>query len=122
MNSRKIILALLLPGLLLLFSCQKEIFPEINDITGNWIEKTDNIEKTQLSVYSNQTLTITKPGQNKESYTYELNSSSKLLILRSGAGESQHNIQWNQKENELTIWNLFPSIPEDPSSTVFEKT
>jgi outer membrane biogenesis lipoprotein LolB len=120
MNLRKIMLALLASGLLLL-ACTKEIFPDPMDITGNWIEKTSQSEKTELSIYSNQTLTIQKPGQDKDSYTWELNSSSKLLILKSGAGESHHSISWNQKKNELTIWNLFPSIPEDPSSIVFEK-
>lgn len=121
MNSRKIILAMLLPGLFLLYSCTKEIFPDINDITGNWIEKTDNTDKIELSIFSNQTLTIKRPGLAVETYAFELDSSSKLLILKSGAGESHHSIHWNQKKNELTIYSLFPSVPEEPSSSVFEK-
>jgi len=121
MKQNKSILILSIAFVLCVSSCKKEVFPDQNDIVGTWIEKTTNSDKTQFTFRDNGIAYLTKPNQPTDTLSYILNDSKELLYLSNDAGESNHQIELHKKTDELTIWNLFPSIPENPSEKIFEK-
>ena len=106
---------------LTLASCSKEKFPDKNDIIGSWVEITSNSNKTQLTFKDNGIAYLTKVNQPVDTFNYSLNDTKELLNFSNDAGESNHNIELNKKTDEITIWNLFSSIPENTSETTFEK-
>lgn len=110
-----------IPIVLLGFSsCNKEKFPQDKNLLGHWIEKSNVSPKAELVFNDDHTVYFTKPNT-IDTFNYSLDKSNESLLLHFDAGFSSHKIQWNKKENEITIWNLFPSIPENPSVTTFAK-
>ena len=121
MKTKNWILLILIAGIFGVTSCQKEVFPDHNDLKGNWIEKTSNVDKTQIRFENDNTIYLTKPNQPVDTFNYQLDNSNELLYLTNNAGESNHKIEFNKKKDEITIWYLFASIPENPSETTFER-
>ena len=115
------LLVFILGLVIFLTSCKKEIFPDKNDIVGNWIEITTNSDKTQLRFDVCGVAYLTKPNQPTDTFSFSLDDSKELLCFSNDAGMSFHQIELNKKTDEITIWSLFPSIPENPSETRFEK-
>lgn len=110
-----------IPIVLLGFSsCNKEKFPQDKNLLGHWIEKSNVSPKAELVFNDDHTVYFTKPNT-IDTFNYSLDKSNESLLLHFDAGFSSHKIQWNKRENEITIWNLFPSIPENPSVTTFAK-
>ncbi len=102
--------------------CGKKTFPKNHtDIVGAWVEKTSNLDKTHIEFKSNSTLYLTKPSEPTDTFSFSLDHSDERLCLMNDAGRSCIKLVWNKKEDEITIYNLFASIPENPSITVFEK-
>lgn len=120
MKEAKYFILIIIMGSLVFFSCDKEKFPKDENLQGRWIEKADKQEKVELIFYSNQTMDFIKPNSTL-TYNYTLDKSSEHLILNSDVGTSSHKILWNKKNDEITVWDLFPSFPENPSVIVFER-
>lgn len=115
---------------LFIISCEKETFPENEDIVGNWVEITDFLYKQQLIFDDEDTLFYAKPGGGLiplkvDTLLYRLDKKQERLFLtptNSPDGiESSYKILLDKKANELTVWGLLISIPESPSETKFKK-
>jgi hypothetical protein len=110
-------------ALLMLVSCKKEVFPKKKNIIGTWVEQTNNSFKHKL-VFEEDVLYFTKSSRTDTSF-YSLDKEKKVLsltLVNSPSGIStEHKILINKKNNELTIWGLFISTPENISETVFKK-
>jgi len=108
---------------ILITSCKKEVFPEMEDLTGTWIEQTDNSFKHKL-IFDGEVLYFVKPTST-DTLLFQLDKEKELIYLSlindSASGESSHEIILNNKENTLSIRGLFVSIPENISETVFKK-
>jgi hypothetical protein len=106
-----------------LASCKKERFPDTDDLQGTWTEQTDNSAKHAL-IFDTQTLYFIKPNT-VDTLSYRLDKNQDLIYLtlknNPSAGESNHKMLLNKKSKTLTIWGLFPSIPEQVTETKFEK-
>ena|SRR5664279_1395183 len=104
------------------FSCQKEVSNE-NDFIGLWSEigntKVATIEfKSDKTVYFNDTYnTIYK-------YNYRIDEKLKFMYFSvddNPEHDSNFAYSYDNKSEELTIWGLYISIPENPSKTIFKK-
>lgn len=104
-----------------LSSCNKEKFPKDKNLIGHWIEKTENSAKLELIFNEDHTLYFIKPDGTTNLFNYSLDKSSETLILTTDSGMSGYPIYWNKKNDEITIKNLVPGVPENPSLTTFEK-
>jgi len=107
----------------LVTSCKKEVFPEIDNLAGSWIEQTENSFKHKL-IFEEEVLYFVKPTYT-DTLLFRLDKKQELIYLSSkndpASGESSHEISLNKKENTLTVWGLFVSIPENISETIFAK-
>ena len=106
-------------SIIVFISCKKEKFPDTDDLTGSWIEQTDQSFRHRL-IFKNKTMYFIK-STDTDTLSYRLDKKQKLIFLSSYSGESSHKILLNKKEKTLTIWGLFPSIPENISETKFKK-
>lgn len=109
--------------LFILFSCKKEKFPDKDDLNGTWIEQTDNSFKRKL-IFEHETIYFIKTTS-VDTLSYWLDKKQDLIYLalkyNPSAGESNHKILFNKKRKALTIFGLFPSIPEQVTETKFLK-
>ncbi len=105
--------------LISLIGCKKENFPKSEDLIGSWIEVTDNSFKHEL-IFETEKVYFVKSTQT-DTLTYVLDKKEELIFLSSSSAESSHKILLNKKEGLLTVWGLFPSIPEKVSETVFKQ-
>lgn len=104
-------------SLIVFMSCKKEKFPDIDDLTGTWIEQTDQSFKHKL-IFVQEKVYFIKSTQT-DTLSYRLDKEQEIIYLSSSAGESSHKILLNKKEKILTIWGLFPST--NVSETKFKK-
>lgn len=107
-------------ALLMLTSCKKEALPDKADLIGTWIEQTDDSFKHKL-IFEEETVYFFKPTST-DTLSYWLDDNQeKIYFSHPSVGESNHKILFNKEKDELTIWGLFPSTPENQSETVFKK-
>jgi hypothetical protein len=111
---------IIIATILVFSSCKKEKFPEIEDLTGNWIEQTSNSFKTKIT-FENETMYLFK-SSTVDTLSYRLDDKQEMIFLKLknnfAAGESNHKILINKKKKELTIWGLFIGV--NTSETVFK--
>lgn len=109
--------------IILITSCKKEIFPKMDNLSGSWMEQTENSYKHKI-IFDGEVLYFVKET-NTDTLVFRLDDKQDLIFLSlksaPSSGESNHKIILNKKENTIRIWGLFPSIPENVSETVFEK-
>lgn len=109
--------------LLLLVSCKKEVFPKKKDLLGTWVQQTNNSFKHKL-VFEEEILYFFK-SSSTDTLTYWLDNKEKVLQTQLYNNQSgvigRHEILLNKKNDELTIWGLFISTPENVSETIFNK-
>jgi hypothetical protein len=117
------VILLILFSTIVFISCKKEKFPDIDDLTGSWVELTDQSFKHRL-IFKEVTMYFIKPTLT-DTFLYRLETKQELLYLQlknnPSGGESNHKIQINKKKNELIIWNLFGGHPGFISETKFKK-
>ena len=118
MKKVKISILFIITVSLLVLSCDMEKFPKDKNLQGHWVVKEYKVEKLELIFYENQTMDFIKQNSTL-TFNYTLDKSSEHLILNSDLGTSSHKILWNKKHDEITVWDLFPSFPENPSVIVF---
>jgi hypothetical protein len=120
MTMNKIIFISIL-SVALFISCKKDKFPDIDDLTGSWIEQTSQSFKHRL-IFETETVYFIKSTQT-DTLSYRLDKKQELIYLKlknnPSAGESSHKMLLNKKEKTLTIWGLF--IGTNTSETTFKK-
>lgn len=114
-------ISLIIIATILVFnSCKKEKFPEIDDLTGNWIEQTSNSFKTKIT-FEGETMYLFK-SSTVDTLSYRLDEKQELIFLslknNLATGESSHKILINRKSKELTIWGLFTGV--NTSENIFK--
>ena len=126
-------ITLIILSLLFVFiSCEK--FPKENDLIGKWIplEQQDTHQATfefsdKYFIQSDACYSFlyNKDTVYYDTCLYSLDKKKGYLYLSSEQypeATSFHEISLNKGKNELTIWGLFPSIPEEKQSkTVLKK-
>ena len=89
-------------------SCKKEKFPDIDDLSGSWIEQTDHFNKHKL-IFNKEVLIFIKPTS-IDTFSYHLDKKQELIFLTSSIGESNHKVLFDKKENKLSIWDLLGGL------------
>lgn len=118
---RFLMLILLLP---VLHACNKDDFPDEFSIQDTWIEKTDKSFRMEIEFRSqNRAFFKKEEGSIAEELRYRLDKADELLLFLPeefpDGTRSTHKISYDRKTEELTIYGLLPSIPEEVSKTVF---
>ena len=118
---RLFLLLLLLP---VAHACNKDDFPDEFSIQDTWIEKTGNSFRVEIEFRSQNRAFFKKvEGAEIEELRYRLDKADELLLFIPeefpDGVRSTHKISYDRKTEELTIYGLFPSIPEEVSKTVF---
>jgi hypothetical protein len=111
---------------LIFISCNKESFPDNEDLKGNWVAVTTLMDQEQIYFDGIDTMFYANPGGygrylQLDTLIYRLNKKHNKLYLSPvdtpGASESIHKISINPEKNELTITGLHGS----ESESKFEK-
>lgn len=109
--------------MILISSCTKEKFPNLEDLQGTWTQQTENSAK-HILIFEPQTMYFIKPDT-EDTLVYRLDKNKNLLYLtlknNPSAGESNHKILLNKKSQILTIFGLFPGVSSQISETKFKK-
>lgn len=105
---------LLLP-LLLFAGCTKDFDDELSHL-GKWVEEAPVPERTRLFFRSPTNVVRIDSDGNTEEYTYRIEGNT--IYLQSEASEVGATPLFFEQINThtLKIENLYPSIPEDPTS------
>ncbi len=110
-------------SIIIFMSCKKEKFPDIDDLTGSWVEQTDQSYKHRL-VFEKETMYFIKPTIT-DTFSYQLDKRQGLIYVQlkniPSGGEGSLKILINKKKKELTIWGLFFGLPGYISETKLKK-
>ncbi len=108
--------------LVLLASCSKEKFPDEFSIFGKWKEFTEDSIRTEVEFKRYNVMLLHLVHDTIRQYNYLLEKPNELEIFEPSEypnGRSRkHKITYNKKEDQMSIYGLYPSISE-PSVTVF---
>ncbi|MHC1775646.1 MAG: hypothetical protein AB9834_09560 [Lentimicrobium sp.] len=112
--------------LILSFGCNKDEFPDEFSIIGPWIENTAEAGKVEIEFKSgNRAYLKTVPTEPFDTLMYRLEKKDELQLFLPeeypNGIRTTHKLGYSQKNEELTIYGLFPSIPESPSKTVLKR-
>jgi hypothetical protein len=117
MKKRILLVILFIPTLFI--SCNKETFPDNEDLKGSWLEISTLMDQEGLYFDGTDTLFYSRRPYRyieNETFIYRLANNHKKLYLKSvtypGTDEIAHKIQLNSDNNELTIWGLHGSASE----------
>lgn len=109
--------------LLVIGSCKKEKFPDEFSVYGTWKELTTDSIRTEIEFKSRNYLVLQLREDTTREYRYLLNKPNELEIFEVSEYPSGrrniHRITYNNSEEQMTIFGLYPVITGDPSSTVF---
>jgi hypothetical protein len=108
------------------FGCNKDEFPDEFSIIGPWIENTANASKVEIEFKSENRAYLKKGiDQPYDTLKYRLEKKDELQLFLPeeypDGISTRHKLAYSQKKEELTIYSLFPSIPEAPAKTVFKR-
>jgi hypothetical protein len=97
-------------------SCNKEKFPNRNDLKGTWIEKTAEGFTPAKLIFKEDTLYEHTPTFPVFAYTYRLDRKYRKLRVVSidGTFTSSRKIVINKEKDELTLKGLFGNNPAFP--------
>ncbi len=119
---RRILLSLAIITLIFA-ACKKDDLPDEFSIYGRWKENTSDSIRTEIEfrLYNDMALKLRTDSIAKP-YKYLINRSDELQIFEvtefPGGKSEKHKITYNQKDEQITIFGLYPSTG-DPTSTVF---
>lgn len=119
----------LIPALflfLLIGGCAKDKFPDEFTLIGQWLEKTEDSNKIELEFKRGNRAYVNKPGNAFiDTLNYKLDKANELKLYLPedypNGKHTLHNITYSSRKEELVIYNLLPSIPENPSRNVFKR-
>jgi len=112
--------------LTLTLACNKDEFPDEFSIIGPWLENTTNTSKVEIQ-FKTGNMVYLKSGSSEpfDTLRYRLEKKDELQLFLSeeypDGKRTTHKLGYSQKNEELTIFNLFPSIPDSPPSLVFKR-
>lgn len=111
MKTRSVFFTVLIT--LCIISCQKETFPDNEDLKGNWAEISTLLDQEGLYFDGKETLYWAKMGSRyigMDTLVYRLDKKHEKLFLHNvtsqGSSKSVHKIKLNSVNYELTIWGL----------------
>ncbi|HAH58793.1 MAG: hypothetical protein KUL83_07290 [Lentimicrobium sp.] len=113
--------------LVLLFQgCNKDKFPDEFTLIGQWLEKKEDPNKIELDFKRGNRLYMHLPGtEHIDTLNYKLDKVNELKLYVPeefpNGNYSIHNISYSSRKEELVIFNLLPSTPENPSRNVFQR-
>lgn len=109
--------------LLITGACRKDTFPDEFSIYGRWKEYTNNTERTEIEFKRDNDLLLKLVNDTIRNYKYLLNKPNELeiftLVEFPDGKRSTHKVTYNSKDEQMTIYGLYPVAPENPLSTVF---
>ncbi|MDY0344833.1 MAG: hypothetical protein RBR28_14760 [Lentimicrobium sp.] len=111
---------------LLIGGCNKDKFPDEFTLIGQWLEKTEDPNKIELEFKRGNRAYLHKPGNAYiDTLNYKLDKGNELELYLPeefpNGKYTTHNITYSSRKEELVIYNLLPSIPENPSRHVFKR-
>lgn len=120
---------LFIPVLFLFFlfgGCAKDKFPDEFTLIGQWQEHTDAVNKIEVEFkVRNRAYLRLSPDRPVDTLNYRLDKQDELKLYLPedypNGKYTLHRITYSQKKEELIVYNLLPSIPENPSRTVFKR-
>lgn len=119
----KLLRYLTISTILLSFSCQKEVTND-NYLIGQWIEK-GKIGGCSLEFNNNGSAFLKLSGNdNVQEYAYRIYEDTNSIFFSipdNTDSEGSFRYSYDDKTKELTIWGLYISIPENPSTTILTK-
>jgi hypothetical protein len=112
--------------LILTLACSKDEFPDEFSIIGAWIESTSNNSKAEIEFKTgNRAFRRSAVSDSFDTLMYRLDKKDELQLFSPAEYpngiRSTHKLGYSQKKKEITIYNLFPSIPDSPPSIVFKR-
>ncbi len=119
---RRILLSVIIVTLIIA-ACKKDDLPNEFSIYGRWKEHTTDSIRTEIEfrLYNDMALKLRTDTIAKD-YKYLINKADELQIFEISEfpdGKSEkHKITYNSKEEQITIYGLYPAAG-DQSSTVF---
>jgi hypothetical protein len=109
--------------LLVIVSCKKEKFPDEFSVYGKWKEFTTDTIRTEIEFKKWNYLVIQLREDTTREYRYLLNKPNELEIFDESEYPSGrrdiHRVTYNNKEEQMTIYGLYPVTSGDQSATVF---
>ncbi|MBK6967025.1 MAG: hypothetical protein IPH20_24755 [Bacteroidales bacterium] len=120
------LVAFLFLTLILTFGCNKDEFPDEFSIIGPWVETTSNAGKVEIEFKSgNRAYLKTVSTEPFDTLMYRLEKKDELQLFEPeeypNGIRTTHKLGYSQNKEELTIYSLFPSLPEAQSKTVFKR-
>ncbi len=108
------------------FGCNKDEFPDEFSIIGPWLENTTNAGKVEIEFKNgNRAYLKTVSTEPFDTLMYKLEKKDELQLFLPeeypNGIRTTHKLGYSQKNEELTIYGLFPSISETLSKTVFKR-
>lgn len=104
-------------------ACKKDTFPDEFSVYGRWKEYTNSTERTEIEFSRDNDLLLKLVNDTTRNYKYLLNKPNELEIFLPGefpnGKRSTHKVTYNSKDEQMTIYGLYPVAPENPLSTVF---
>jgi hypothetical protein len=118
-----------IPLLLIFFlitACNKDEFPDEFSLIGAWIEQTADTNKTEIEFKNGNRVFLKKASlQIADTLRYRLDKEDELQLYLPAeypdGSRTYHKLRYSQKKKELTIFDLFPSQPAEPTEIVFKK-
>ncbi len=114
---------LILVILIVAGACSKDKFPDEFSVYGKWKEYTDNAERTEIEFRRDNILLLELINDTVRNYRYLLNKPNELEIFLPeeypNGKRSTHKVTYNSKDEQMTIYSLYPAAPENPLFTVF---
>ena len=119
----------LIPALLLFLligGCAKDKFPDEFTLIGKWLEQTEAADKIEVEFkVRNRAYLRLSADRPLDTLNYRLDKQDELKLFLPedypNGKYTLHRITYSQKKKELIIYNLLPSIPENPSRSVFKR-
>jgi hypothetical protein len=120
---------LFIPSVLILMvvvACNKDEFPDEFSIIGAWIEQTSDTSKVEIEFRSGNRVFLKSGSQQPvDTLRYKLDKTDELQLFQPAGypdgTRTYHKLGYSQKKKELTIYDLFPTLPTEPTAMVFKR-
>ncbi|MCB0479043.1 MAG: hypothetical protein KDC84_12820 [Crocinitomicaceae bacterium] len=114
-----------LVSLLFLASCNKEKFPEQDQIVGNWVHHSTEYPPIRIEFNANGYCYFQRTDTSQyDTLTYQVDTENEKLLLSPaliGSSFSPHDFQYNKKEDKLRIGGLTSQSLAGSSVHLFER-
>lgn len=108
---------------LLAVGCNKDDFPDEFVVFGRWQENIQDANKTEIEFLRKNNLKLRLINDTIRDYKYLLDKPDELQIFEISefpdGKRTIHKVTYNSKEEEMTIYSLYPSTGGVESRTVF---